>query len=113
MRKCFNLLSLPSGLPTDLHDLYGVAFEARYEQYEEMTRSGELKLFKTVKAENLWRKMLGMLFETGHPWMTFKDPCNLRSPQQQGLSSTEAALCRNASLPLPAMPGSDSARCVL
>ncbi|MDZ7783742.1 MAG: ribonucleoside-diphosphate reductase subunit alpha [Halioglobus sp.] len=71
----------PNDVP-DLHDLYGRAFEERYEQYEAMTRTGELKLFKTVKAENLWRKMLGMLFETGHPWMTFKDPCNLRSPQQ-------------------------------
>ncbi len=69
----------PNDVP-DLHDLYGKAFEERYQQYEAMTRSGEIKLFKTVKAENLWRKMLGMLFETGHPWMTFKDPCNLRSP---------------------------------
>ena len=60
----------PNDAP-DLHDLYGKAFEERYAQYEEMTRNGQMKLFKTVKAQNLWRKMLGMLFETGHPWMTF------------------------------------------
>ena len=66
----------------DLHDLYGRAFDLRYEAYEEMTRSGEIKLFKRVKARDLWRKMLSMLFETGHPWITFKDACNLRSPQQ-------------------------------
>jgi ribonucleoside-diphosphate reductase alpha chain len=70
----------PNDVP-DLHDLYGKAFEARYTQYEAMAASGELKLHKTVKAQNLWRKMLGMLFETGHPWMTFKDPatCAARS----------------------------------
>ena len=66
----------------DLHDLYGRAFEQRYEAYEEMTRSGEIRLFKRLKARDLWRKMLSMLFETGHPWITFKDVCNLRSPQQ-------------------------------
>ena len=60
----------PSDCP-DLHDLYGAAFQARYEQYEEMTRQGQLKLFKRVKARDLWRKMLSMLFETGHPWITF------------------------------------------
>ncbi len=70
----------PNDVP-DLHDLYGEAFEHRYEQYEQMVAEGKLKLFKRIKAENLWRKMLGMLFETGHPWMTFKDPCNIRSPQ--------------------------------
>ena len=67
---------------TDLHDLYGSAFEQRYEEYEAQTRSGELKLYKRIKAAELWRKMLSMLFETGHPWITFKDACNLRSPQQ-------------------------------
>ena len=56
----------PNDVP-DLHDLYGKAFEERYEQYEEMARTGELKLHKTLKAQNLWRKMLGMIFETGHP----------------------------------------------
>ncbi len=66
----------------DLHDLYGQAFEARYKEYEEMTRTGELKLFRRIKAQELWRKMVSMLFETGHPWITFKDTCNVRSPQQ-------------------------------
>ncbi|MDC1319384.1 ribonucleoside-diphosphate reductase subunit alpha [Litorivicinus sp.] len=71
----------PSTCP-DLHDLFGKRFEARYEAYEAMTRSGEITLFKRVQAKDLWRKMLSMLFETGHPWITFKDSCNLRSPQQ-------------------------------
>lgn len=70
----------PSDVP-DLHDLYGSAFEKRYTQYEEMADRGELKLFKRIEAVQLWRKMLGMLFETGHPWITFKDPSNIRSPQ--------------------------------
>ncbi|MCP5190619.1 MAG: ribonucleoside-diphosphate reductase subunit alpha [Pseudomonadales bacterium] len=87
----------PNDVP-DLHDLYGKAFEQRYQQYEEMTRNGEMKLFKTVKAENLWRKMLGMLFETGHPWMTFKDPCNLRSPQQHVGVVHSSNLCTEITL---------------
>jgi len=87
----------PSDVP-DLHDLYGKAFEARYEEYEAMTRSGELTFFKTLKAENLWRKMLGMLFETGHPWMTFKDPCNLRSPQQHMGVVHSSNLCTEITL---------------
>ncbi|MBS0619995.1 MAG: ribonucleoside-diphosphate reductase subunit alpha [Verrucomicrobia bacterium] len=70
----------PSDVP-DLHDLYGAAFEKRYTEYEAMTESGELKLFKKIEAMQLWRKMLSMLFETGHPWITFKDPSNIRSPQ--------------------------------
>ncbi len=70
----------PSDVP-DLHDLYGSAFEKRYVEYEKMTEVGALKLFKKVEAQTLWRKMLSMLFETGHPWITFKDPSNLRSPQ--------------------------------
>ncbi len=105
----------PNDVP-DLHDLYGKAFETRYEDYEAMTRNGELKFFKTVKAENLWRKMLGMLFETGHPWVTFKDPCNLRSPQQHmgvvhssnlcteitlNTSADEIAVCNLGSVNLP------------
>ena len=64
----------------DLHELYGQAFEERYLAYEKMTESGEIKLFKKMEAVDLWRKMLSMLFETGHPWMTFKDPANIRSP---------------------------------
>ncbi len=70
----------PSDVP-DLHDLYGKAFEERYLQYEAMTQSGELELFKKVEAVSLWRRMLSMLYETGHPWITFKDPSNVRSPQ--------------------------------
>ncbi|WP_018233812.1 ribonucleoside-diphosphate reductase subunit alpha [Thioalkalivibrio thiocyanodenitrificans] len=70
----------PNEVP-DLHDLVGEAFEQRYTEYEEKAARGEIKVFKKLKAVDLWRKMLAMLFETGHPWMTFKDPCNLRSPQ--------------------------------
>jgi ribonucleoside-diphosphate reductase alpha chain len=65
----------------DLHDLYGDAFEKRYVEYEKMADEGKIKLFKRVEALQLWRKMLSMLFETGHPWITFKDPSNIRSPQ--------------------------------
>ncbi|HCP53599.1 MAG TPA: ribonucleoside-diphosphate reductase subunit alpha, partial [Pseudomonas sp.] len=70
----------PSEVP-DLHDLTGKAFEERYEYYEALIEYGKIKLHKTIQAKDLWRKMLSMLFETGHPWLTFKDPCNLRSPQ--------------------------------
>lgn len=70
----------PSDVP-DLHDLYGAAFEKRYVEYEQKTERGEIKLFKKVEASHIWRQMLSMLFETGHPWITFKDPSNLRSPQ--------------------------------
>jgi ribonucleoside-diphosphate reductase alpha chain len=66
----------------DLHDLYGKAFAERYAFYEEKAARGHMKVTKTLRALDLWRKMLTMLFETGHPWITFKDPCNLRSPQQ-------------------------------
>ncbi len=61
----------------DLHDLYGEAFAEKYAEYEEKARRGEIRNFKTIKAKELWRKMLGSLFETGHPWLTFKDPCNI------------------------------------
>tara|TARA_B110000503_G_C7169359_1_gene423563 strand:+ start:3907 stop:6792 length:2886 start_codon:yes stop_codon:yes gene_type:complete len=87
----------PNDVP-ELHDLCGKAFEERYEYYEEQARTGKLKLHKTVKAENLWRKMLGMLFETGHPWMTFKDPCNLRSPQQHVGVVHSSNLCTEITL---------------
>ena len=83
---------------SDLHDLYGKAFEKRYLAYEEMTKTGELKLFKTVKAADLWRKMLSMLFETGHPWITFKDTCNLRSPQQHTGVVHSSNLCTEITL---------------
>ncbi|MBA8905188.1 ribonucleoside-diphosphate reductase alpha chain [Aminobacter ciceronei] len=66
---------------SDLHDLYGTAFKAAYESYEAKALAGGIKVFRTVRALDLWRKMLTMLFETGHPWITFKDPCNIRSPQ--------------------------------
>ncbi len=70
----------PNDTP-DLHDLYGQAFEKRYAEYEKMAENGKIKLFKRIEAVQLWRKMLSMLFETGHPWITFKDPSNIRSPQ--------------------------------
>ncbi len=71
----------PDEVP-DLHDLYGEAFEKAYTAYEAKAARGEIDNFKKIPAISLWRKMLGLLFETGHPWMTFKDACNLRSPQQ-------------------------------
>ncbi len=71
----------PSDVP-ELHDRFGKAFETSYLAYEARAASGELKLFRKIPALQLWRKMLSMLFETGHPWITFKDPCNIRSPQQ-------------------------------
>jgi ribonucleoside-diphosphate reductase alpha chain len=101
MKRVFNdeewTLFSPSTCP-DLHDLYGAAFEKRYEEYEAMTRSGELTLFKRVKAKDLWRRMLSMLFETGHPWITFKDPCNLRSPQQHAGVVHSSNLCTEITL---------------
>ena len=87
----------PSTCP-DLHDLYGAAFEQRYAEYEAMTRTGELKLYKRVRAKDLWRRMLSMLFETGHPWITFKDPCNLRSPQQHAGVVHSSNLCTEITL---------------
>ena len=65
----------------DLPDLYGKKFTARYEQYEKMAAEGKIRLFKVMQAKDLWKKMIGMLFETGHPWICFKDPSNIRSPQ--------------------------------
>jgi ribonucleoside-diphosphate reductase alpha chain len=70
----------PSDVP-DLHDKVGKDFEAAYTIYEKKAARGEIKLFKKIPAQSLWRKMLTMLFETGHPWITFKDPANIRSPQ--------------------------------
>ncbi len=66
---------------SELHDLYGTAFEARYAHYEHLAAAGKLGQFKTVPAVQLWRQLLTNLFETGHPWITFKDPSNIRSPQ--------------------------------
>ncbi len=87
----------PADVP-DLHDLTGKAFEERYEYYEELTQYGKIKLFKTLPAKDLWRKMLSMLFETGHPWLTFKDPCNLRSPQQHVGVVHSSNLCTEITL---------------
>ncbi|MFJ3157329.1 ribonucleoside-diphosphate reductase subunit alpha, partial [Pseudomonas protegens] len=87
----------PSEVP-DLHDLTGKAFEERYEYYEALTEYNKIKLFKTVQAKDLWRKMLSMLFETGHPWLTFKDPCNLRSPQQHVGVVHSSNLCTEITL---------------
>ncbi|MFK7914809.1 MAG: ribonucleoside-diphosphate reductase subunit alpha [Pseudomonadales bacterium] len=87
----------PSTCP-DLHDLYGRAFEERYTAYEAMADAGELKLFKRMKAKDLWRKMLSMLFETGHPWITFKDSCNIRSPQQHVGVVHSSNLCTEITL---------------
>ena len=82
----------------DLHDLVGAAFAKRYAEYEEKTARGEIKVFKKLKAVDLWRKMLAMLFETGHPWMTFKDPCNLRSPQSHVGVVHSSNLCTEITL---------------
>lgn len=70
----------PNDVP-DLHHIYGREFERRYQEYEQMAQEGRIKHTKTVQAIDLWRKMLSMLFETGHPWITWKDPSNIRSPQ--------------------------------
>ena len=87
----------PNDTP-DLHDLYGNAFRARYQEYEAMAARGEITLFNTVSAKQLWRKMLTVLFETGHPWITFKDPCNLRSPQQHRGVVHSSNLCTEITL---------------
>ncbi len=87
----------PNDVP-DLHDLYGKAFEERYQHYEAQAAAGAIKNHKTLKAQALWRKMLGMIFETGHPWMTFKDPCNLRSPQQHAGVVHSSNLCTEITL---------------
>ena len=87
----------PSTCP-DLHDLFGIAFEQAYTRYEAMAQRGEIKLFKRIRAVDLWRKMLSMLFETGHPWITFKDACNVRSPQQHVGVVHSSNLCTEVTL---------------
>jgi ribonucleoside-diphosphate reductase alpha chain len=87
----------PSSVP-DLHDLFGKAFEKAYLAYEEKAKRGEIKPSKTIQAVDLWRKMLTMLFETGHPWITFKDACNLRSPQQHVGVVHSSNLCTEITL---------------
>jgi len=87
----------PNEVP-DLHELHGKAFEERYEHYEKMAKEGALYVHKTVQAKDLWRKMLSMLFETGHPWITFKDSCNVRSPQQHIGTVHSSNLCTEITL---------------
>jgi ribonucleoside-diphosphate reductase alpha chain len=82
----------------DLHDKFGRAFEQAYTAYEDQAARGEIKLFKTLRASDLWRKMLSMLFETGHPWITFKDACNVRSPQQHVGVVHSSNLCTEITL---------------
>lgn len=106
----------PDTVP-DLHDLYGKAFEQAYVSYEDKAQRGQIQNAKVLPAVKLWRRMLSMLFETGHPWLTFKDPCNLRSPQQHvgvvhssnlcteitlNTSEEEIAVCNLGSINLPA-----------
>ncbi|MBX3619384.1 MAG: ribonucleoside-diphosphate reductase subunit alpha [Rhizobacter sp.] len=87
----------PSTCP-DLHDKFGKAFEEAYTAYEAKVDRGEIKLFKRMPAKDLWRKMLSMLFETGHPWITFKDACNVRSPQQHVGVVHSSNLCTEITL---------------
>lgn len=82
----------------DLHDLYGEAFEKAYVAYEKKAARNEIRQYKSIPAVTLWRKMLGMLFETGHPWITFKDVCNLRSPQQHAGVIHSSNLCTEITL---------------
>ena len=114
MEKGTWTLFSPSNVP-DLHDLFGAPFEKAYVAYEEKAARGEIKPSRVVEASDLWRKMLTMLFETGHPWITFKDACNVRSPQQHvgvvhssnlcteitlNTSDTETAVCNLGSVNL-------------
>lgn len=87
----------PSEVP-DLHDLYGAAFEKRYMEYEAMADRGEIELWKRIPANDLWRKMIGMLFETGHPWITWKDGSNVRSPQDHVGVVHNSNLCTEITL---------------
>ncbi|MGZ3184236.1 MAG: ribonucleoside-diphosphate reductase subunit alpha [Telluria sp.] len=116
MEKGMWTLFSPAECP-DLHDLTGKAFEAAYTAYEAKAARGEIRVFKQIQALDLWRKMLSMLFETGHPWITFKDPCNIRSPQQHvgvvhssnlcteitlNTNESEIAVCNLGSVNMPA-----------
>ena len=101
MKRVFNdqpwTLFSPNTVP-GLHDLHGQAFEVAYEDFERKAAAGEIKPYKTVKATDLWRKMISMLFETGHPWITFKDSCNVRSPQQHVGTIHSSNLCTEITL---------------
>ena len=116
MEKGDWVLFSPSDVP-DLHDKVGRAFEEAYTAYEAKAARGEMRLFKKIQALDLWRKMLSMLFETGHPWITFKDPCNIRSPQSHvgmvhssnlcteitlNTNESEIAVCNLGSVNMPA-----------
>lgn len=83
---------------TDLHDAFGADFEKRYLEYEAAAERGDITMFKKVDAATLWRKMINMLYETGHPWLTFKDPCNVRSPQQHTGRVHSSNLCTEITL---------------
>ncbi|WP_231114659.1 ribonucleoside-diphosphate reductase subunit alpha [Lentzea aerocolonigenes] len=87
----------PDEVP-DLHDAFGDEFAEKYRAYEEKAANGEIKVFRRLPAVDLWRRMLTMLFETGHPWITFKDPCNLRSPQQHSGVVHSSNLCTEITL---------------
>jgi ribonucleoside-diphosphate reductase alpha chain len=87
----------PNHVP-ELHDLHGEAFERAYEEYERRAAAGQMEIYRTVRAKDLWRKMLSMLFETGHPWITFKDACNVRSPQQHVGTIHSSNLCTEITL---------------
>jgi ribonucleoside-diphosphate reductase alpha chain len=87
----------PNEVP-QLHDLCGAKFEKAYAAYEAKAQNGEIRVYKTLKAATLWRKMLSMLFETGHPWMTFKDPCNLRYTNQHVGVVHSSNLCTEITL---------------
>lgn len=109
----------PDEVP-ELHEIYGTEFKTAYEAAEDRARAGAIRVFREIRARDLWRRMLSMLFETGHPWITFKDPCNLRSPQQHrgvvhssnlcteitlNTSADEVAVCNLGSINLPAHLG--------
>jgi ribonucleoside-diphosphate reductase alpha chain len=87
----------PNNVP-ELHDLHGREFEEAYVEYERKAAAGEIEVYKTIKAGDLWRKMISMLFETGHPWITFKDACNVRSPQQHIGAIHSSNLCTEITL---------------
>ena len=97
MEKGTWTLFSPSNVP-DLHDKFGADFEQAYTAYEEKAARGEIKPARTIQASDLWRKMLTMLFETGHPWITFKDACNVRSPQQHAGVVHSSNLCTEITL---------------
>ena len=87
----------PNNVP-DLHEKHGIDFEKAYLEYERRAIAGDIEVYKTIKAKDLWRKMISMLFETGHPWITFKDSCNVRSPQQHIGTIHSSNLCTEITL---------------